>query len=345
MNEHVFHIFDQGEVKVLRIKHLQADSGMAMPTYAVIESSLEGESLEQTLWSEPATPIPNYHGANSEERSKFVAVGRAYLQRKRSCGGTLPKKNWYQTPPVSDLGIQAEQTVPKVKEVAELLLQLHDVGIGAVTLDELVVNSDQSIEQLLRCIANLKRELAVDLAGSHRDSRAFRVVDAQRLRNALFNLGWLPPCEYFKEISKEQRPSEPFVFVAMPLDPEIVPEDIFTEVIRPVAKSFGREAIKANLPAVPNKIDNRIYTLVRRCELAIVDITGQKFNVGYELGMGHAYNKRTIIIRRKTSEKRPFDIQDHDIDDYSSHDDLRQILENRFKAMFRPPKGGESKSA
>jgi predicted Rossmann-fold nucleotide-binding protein len=98
-------------------------------------------------------------------------------------------------------------------------------------------------------------------------------------------------------------------FVIMPYSEEYV--SLYEFVIEPALTSVGHSSIRLDRTAIPGDTGRQIQEGIRRCDYAIAVLDGLKANVLYELGLAHAYGKRTILMNREGSfgeSGTPFDL-------------------------------------
>ena len=69
-------------------------------------------------------------------------------------------------------------------------------------------------------------------------------------------------------------------------------------------------------------------------DIVLADLTGLNPNVMYELGIAHAFNKKTIVITRDDIGALPFDLKQYRAKDYSTHfkkfDELLKYLDKNL---------------
>lgn len=121
------------------------------------------------------------------------------------------------------------------------------------------------------------------------------------------------------------------VFVIMPF------EDRFFEVYEMIriqmgdAYDFSHAGEAGNQQNILKDIVQPIY----EADVVIADLTGLNPNVMYELGLAHAFNKKTIIITQDTLTALPFDLKQYRAKDYSVHfikfAELIEYLKNNLK--------------
>jgi Nucleoside 2-deoxyribosyltransferase len=94
--------------------------------------------------------------------------------------------------------------------------------------------------------------------------------------------------------------------------------DVFwKEVIVPVARKAGFEAVRADDIYGPGVILQDIIRQIVECDVIIAEITPTNANVFYELGYAHALGKPTILLANRALERLPFDISGYRVVYYS----------------------------
>ena len=97
----------------------------------------------------------------------------------------------------------------------------------------------------------------------------------------------------------------PQIFVVMQFGPKF--DDIFTEVIEPVAERAGFESLRADEIYGPGAILTDIIGAIRTSAVVVADVSLANPNVYYEVGYAHAVGTPTILLIRR-GETIPFDI-------------------------------------
>ena len=102
-------------------------------------------------------------------------------------------------------------------------------------------------------------------------------------------------------------------FVVRPLGSENSPtrlhsDKVFKYLIEPVCKDQGFEVTRSDKINATDKIDETIINYLKTADLVIIDMSEHNPNVFFEFGFRHATGKPFIPIRKKTSEKIPFDV-------------------------------------
>jgi hypothetical protein len=83
---------------------------------------------------------------------------------------------------------------------------------------------------------------------------------------------------------------------------------LFEEVIKPVCRQFGYNAIRGDDSFTSGSIINEITQSIQDASVVIADITPDNPNVYYEVGYAHALNKPTILLSDKARDILPFDV-------------------------------------
>lgn len=84
-------------------------------------------------------------------------------------------------------------------------------------------------------------------------------------------------------------------------------DDIFENLIEPIAKKHGYDAFRITEVSTPGEITPQIVEAVMESDLVIADLSGRNPNVFYELALRHMIGEPFIHLITDTSEI-PFDI-------------------------------------
>jgi hypothetical protein len=89
--------------------------------------------------------------------------------------------------------------------------------------------------------------------------------------------------------------------------------------------------VRTDRTVLAGSVVDAIRSGLRHCHFAVADITGNRANVMYELGMAHGAGKPVVLLRRAPSDAEklsiPFDVSTESIIEYGDLDDLRRRLE------------------
>jgi len=122
-----------------------------------------------------------------------------------------------------------------------------------------------------------------------------------------------------------------FVLMNMdPADPSLI--DVLSTIKR-VCACFGVRAFRIDEVEHQDRITDRVLEMIRAAELLIVDLSGERPNVYYEIGFAHAIGKRPILYR-KAGTRLHFDLSVHNVPEYMNVTDLAGRLSKRLEAVL-----------
>lgn len=106
----------------------------------------------------------------------------------------------------------------------------------------------------------------------------------------------------------------PTLFLAIEIGPDGSPQrrranDVFDEIVSPVAKELSLCAIRADRDATPGSISSKMVKDITECTVFVGDLTGRNPNVFYELAIAHSFSRPTVVMADKGSSS-PFDVKD-----------------------------------
>lgn len=140
--------------------------------------------------------------------------------------------------------------------------------------------------------------------------------------------------KYYREV--DIRPKGDFVFVIMPFGEDEMEQELYTEVIKPTVEStLEIECIRSDEDLTPGKVDDKIYTLIKKAKVVIAEVTTRNPNVFLELGMAQILNKDIISLnnRVQSDENLPFDIRVDTVTFYSDIEELKKELRKALEAI------------
>ena len=87
-------------------------------------------------------------------------------------------------------------------------------------------------------------------------------------------------------------------FVIMPFQEEF--DVVYDKVIDSTLRAYGFIPFRTDRHVLSGNLVEKIRDGLKHCHFAIADVTGERPNVMYELGMAHAYKKNVILLRRES---------------------------------------------
>ena len=139
---------------------------------------------------------------------------------------------------------------------------------------------------------------------------------------------------YFKEVEIEQ--SGDFIFVIMPFRKEEFDQSIYIKIINPIVEEIlSIPCVRVDDDLIPERIDNKIYTYIKKSKFLIAELTKNNANVVYELAMAHMLNKRVIILTQNDPPKLAFDFDKFPATIYANKEELISILPDILKSTFK----------
>ena len=200
-----------------------------------------------------------------------------------------------------------------------------------ISLPDIYVSTDLSINQLKRSVNSLKFEKHVEETGEYSYRIKPSIFDDRLFSKSSPSLDRMSN-RYYQEITIEA--NEPFCFVIMPFKEEEFPQRIYAEVIKPfVEDQFKIGCYRVDEDHLPDRIDNKIYTYLLRSAFVIADVTTLNPNVFYELGLAHMLEKDCIIVTSTAISEIPFDINRIRAEHYDNDYQLIEILRRAISAL------------
>lgn len=128
---------------------------------------------------------------------------------------------------------------------------------------------------------------------------------------------------------------EKYIFVAMSFQNDPSLEDTYSTIQRTI-KSIKKSLKCERLDDIQEDfiINDKILDCIKKSKLMIVDLTGSRPNVYYELGYARALGKQ-IIRLCKEGEKPHFDVSNQNIIFFNNSTKLENSLKLRLRTLFR----------
>lgn len=125
-----------------------------------------------------------------------------------------------------------------------------------------------------------------------------------------------------------------YVFVVMSFQEDPVLQDAYETMKRTISKlKKGLKCERVDEIQDDFIITDKIIDCIKKAGLIIVDLTGNRPNVYYELGYARALGKKIILVAREGEEPH-FDIATQNIIFYKNSTGLEQSLNKRIRALF-----------
>lgn len=144
--------------------------------------------------------------------------------------------------------------------------------------------------------------------------------------------------ENFQAFQKETEQliiDENYIFVAMSFQADPVLEDTYKTIQRSVRNlRKGLKCERVDDIQEDFVINEKIVECIRKAKLLIVDLTGNRPNVYYELGYARALGKQ-IILLCKAGDKPHFDVSNQNTIFYTNSTTLEGGLKTRLRTIFR----------
>lgn len=106
--------------------------------------------------------------------------------------------------------------------------------------------------------------------------------------------------------NRERKPNPDTCFVMMPFTENF---NAIYRLIQRCCIDQGLTCLRADEDVGPGKITGKIYDMVLKAGVIIVDMTGRNPNVFYELGLAHAISDNVVLLTQSPDDV-PFDLRD-----------------------------------
>lgn len=222
-----------------------------------------------------------------------------------------------------------------------ILHLLHDFYVSdpnhSITMLSIFMSLEIDEEQLIKRLKYIQsREwIRVIVKKSNKWFRGYTISNkAINEIEVQLQLNLQPESRYFKEVDIQH--SGDFIFVIMPFKEEEFDQNIYYDFIKPIVeKELSIVCERVDNDLIPERIDNKIYTYIKKSKFLIAELTTNNANVIYELAMAHMLNKRVIILTQNDPPKLAFDFDKFPATIYSNKEELNSILPDILKSTMK----------
>lgn len=136
-------------------------------------------------------------------------------------------------------------------------------------------------------------------------------------------------------------------FVIMPFSTPAAYDDkehfskIYEQVFVPAIKKAGYEPYRVDQDKISDSVVGKIFEAVRKCPMALCDLSSRNPNVLYELGLRQAYNLPVVLVQDDVTD-RIFDVSGISTVMYKSHrlvENVEEAIENIYEAIQQTKEG------
>jgi hypothetical protein len=134
------------------------------------------------------------------------------------------------------------------------------------------------------------------------------------------------------------------VFIIMSMDKtDPLLEDVHVTIKR-VCRTFDLHAERAADIEHSESVTDLIVERLKKAQILIGDLTGERPNVYYELGFAHGLG-RTVNLYSRKDTKIHFDVHDFNVKSYENVTELENMLRSRLNAILTPAQGHSDEDA
>lgn len=200
-----------------------------------------------------------------------------------------------------------------------------------IQLKDIYASTDMPLETLLQSINSLKFQNKIaELSDQSYEVKPL-IIAAYSKKGPAVSFD-RKSNRYYQEIQIQA--VEPFCFVIMPFREEEFPQAIYFDVIKTfIETKFKIQCYRVDEDMLPDRIDNKIYSLMLRSAFVVAEVTTKNPNVMYEIGLAHMLEKACIIVTQTANSDVPFDISRISAKSYSNDDELISYLEESISAL------------
>lgn len=126
-------------------------------------------------------------------------------------------------------------------------------------------------------------------------------------------------------------PNTAFIMMAMDSSqPEL--EDVCS-TIKDICSCYRKKAFRADDVPHNGQIHKVVFDCIATSELLIADLTGEKQNVYYEVGIAHAFGKQPVLLC-KSGTKIHYNLVGNNVIEYRNFSELRKLLQTRLEGLY-----------
>jgi hypothetical protein len=100
---------------------------------------------------------------------------------------------------------------------------------------------------------------------------------------------------------------KPICFVVMPFSAEM--HYFYLYVKKHIEERHNLLCERADDRVATSPISEKVRTMIQKADVILADCTGRNPNVFYEVGLAHAFERKTILITRDAAEPVPTDVR------------------------------------
>jgi len=161
-----------------------------------------------------------------------------------------------------------------------------------------------------------------------------RLLDEIGLRDNVLH----PPLVISSSLMKRTEKRQLFVIMKFG-DPDL--DSAYRGVIYPVAKEFGYRAIRIDDIEDSGKITDEILSCIAESKVILADLTAERPNCYYEVGVSHTLGKELILTVKK-GEPVHFDLAGYRFIQWATEQELRLKLSKRLESIALRSSGGRT---
>jgi hypothetical protein len=221
--------------------------------------------------------------------------------------------------------IQFEIKTPREKKLIRKALLQFERWVGELAIQR-AIHDQRKLNEMLDI---------VKFALLKEDFKDNAIDDVNRVRDEVLSLVTSMPISRRSDSesggnrSPQIKKKTAFIIMAMGKLPEL--QDTCLTIKR-VCKRHGFRAFRADDLQHGGIIIERIYESIATAELLIGDLTLERPNVYYEVGIAQGQAKEPILFR-KQGTKLHFDLAGYDVPEYQNFFELETLLADRLKAL------------